>query len=84
MPLFHYLCECNHSVSKFYRQAREAPATFTCVKCNKQQKKQLSAPNSLSKITVDNGIQARAVEIVPNILEINAAKSAKTYRTEDD
>jgi hypothetical protein len=83
MPLINYTCECKHSVGKFFRQAKEAPASFICEKCNKEMKKTLSMPTSSSKITVDNGVQARAVEIIPNIVEINQERSAKDYRTED-
>jgi len=80
MPLIHYLCEDKHSVSKFYRQAKEAPACFLCDKCGKDAKKTLSAPSSASKIVVDNGFQARAVEINPDIVEINRERSSKDYR----
>lgn len=80
MPLIHYLCECKYSQTKFYRQAKDAPATLPCVKCGKEFKKQLSAPSSTSKITVDNGFQARAVEINPDIVEINRERSEKDYR----
>jgi len=81
MPLIYYLCECKKSLSKFFRQAKDAPAFFTCPNCNKETlKKQLSSPSSLSKITIDNGIQARAVEIIPNIVELNEEKSRKNYR----
>jgi hypothetical protein len=45
-------------------------------------KKLLSAPSSTSKITVDNGVQARAVEINPDIIEINEARANKNYREE--
>lgn len=63
------------------RQAKDAPASFLCPNCNiDQMKKQLSSPSSSSKIVVDNGVQARAVEIVPDIIEINKARSEKDYR----
>ena len=63
------------------RQAKDAPASFLCPVCNKNDlKKQLSAPSSSSKISVDNGVQARAVEITPDIIEINKARSEKDYR----
>lgn len=80
MPLIHYLCECNYSATKFFRVAKDAPATLPCEKCGKIQKKMLSAPTTSSKITVDNGFQARAVEITPNIVEINKKRSEKNYR----
>lgn len=80
MPLIAYACECNHSEKKFFRQAKDAPASVACKNCEKQMKKQLSSPTSSSKITVDNGVQARAVEIIPDIVEINKERSEKNYR----
>lgn len=63
------------------RQAKDAPVSFLCPKCNySQMKKQLSSPSSGSKVTVDNGVMARAVEIVPDIIEINQKRSEKDYR----
>ena len=83
MPLIAYACSCGNSERKFVRQAKEAPASFICSKCNNDSmKKQLSSPSSSSKIVVDNGVQARAVEIVPDIIEINKARSEKDYREE--
>ena len=84
MPIIAYSCVCKNVIKKFFRSAKDAPSSFVCEKCGGNMKKMLSPPNSLSKITVDNGAQARAVEIVPNIIEINEARSNKTYRTEDD
>ena len=82
MPLIHYLCDCKFSVSKFFRQAKDAPAFFACEKCDAIAKKQLKAPSSVSKIVVDNGFQARAVEVNPDIVEINKERSEKDYREE--
>lgn len=84
MPLITYKCNCGFSEKKFMRQAKDAPASFVCPQCNTSElKKQLSSPSSGSKIVVDNGVQARAVEIVPDIIEINKARSEKDYRNED-
>jgi hypothetical protein len=82
MPLISFLCECKNSKSKYYRQVKDVPAFVVCEKCNKEMKKCLSAPTNSSKITVDNGIQARAVEIIPDIIEINQARANKDYREE--
>lgn len=46
-------------------------------------KKQLSAPSSTSKITIDNGVQARAVEVNPEIIRINHDRANKNY-SEDE
>lgn len=84
MPLIAYACECGHQIKKFTRQAADAPASFLCPLCqNADMKKQLSSPSQSSKIVVDNGVQARAVEITPDIIEINKARSEKNYREED-
>lgn len=81
MPLIAYACLCGNIEKKFTRLAKDAPVSFLCPNCQKDQmKKQLSSPSSSSKITVDNGVQARAVEIVPDIIEINKARSEKDYR----
>jgi hypothetical protein len=82
MPLIAYVCECKNSISKLFRQVAQAPATVICDKCQKEMKKTLSAPSQSSKITIDNGFQARAVEIVPDIIQINKERSEKNY-TED-
>ncbi len=82
MPLISYICECKNSTSKYYRQVKQAPACLLCEKCGKEMKKTLSAPTTSSKITVDNGFQARAVEIIPDIVEINQQRSSKDYREE--
>ena len=80
MPLFAYSCECKNVIKKFFRQAKDAPASFSCPSCKKDAKKMLSSPNSTSKIVVDNGVQSRAVEITPNIIEINEERANKNYR----
>lgn len=80
MPIIAYLCENNHFVRKFYRKAKEAPKEIECSECGQIMKKTLSAPSSTSKITIDNGLQARAVEIHPDIVEINEERSNKNYR----
>jgi hypothetical protein len=80
MPLIAYLCECKNSKSKLFRRVADAPATIICDKCNKEMKKTLSMPSQSSKITVDNGFQARAVEIMPDIIQVNEERSKKNYR----
>lgn len=83
MPLFHYACENKHSSKKFFRQVAQAPAFLSCDQCKSPMKKLLSAPSSTSKIIVDNGFQARQVEVNPDIIEINQARSNKNYSQED-
>lgn len=80
MPIMAYSCECGNVNKKFYRSAKDSPTSLICDKCQKNMKKMLSSPSSVSKIVVDNGIQARAVEIVPNIVELNQERSNKNYK----
>lgn len=79
MPLLYYLCDCGKNVSKFYRIAKDAPAELACV-CGLAYKKQLSAPSSKSIITVDNGHQARAVEVNLDTIKSNEENSTKDFR----
>jgi hypothetical protein len=81
MPLIAYVCSCGHSTKKLVRQVKDAPALLLCEHCNTENmKKTLSAPSSTSKISVDNGVQARAVEINPDIIAINHERANKNYR----
>jgi hypothetical protein len=83
MPLIAYVCDCKNSINKLFRRVADAPATIICEKCKLEMKKTLSAPSSSTKIVVDNGFQARAVEILPDIIEINEQRSNKNYREDD-
>ena len=83
MPLISYLCECGLSVSKFFRQPIEAKLTLKCIGCGKESKKQLSAPNSKSIVVVDNGVQARKVEVDLEIVKDIEARSTKDFKSDD-
>lgn len=80
MPIIAYSCECSNVTKRFVRLAKDVPSSLICNKCSKIMKKQLSSPASTSKIVVDNGFQARAVEIHPDIVEINTERSNKNLR----
>lgn len=58
------------------------PTDLRCPVCSKIMKKVLLAPSSSSKVTIDNGFQARAVEVNPDIVEINEARANRDYREE--
>lgn len=80
MPIIPYSCECGNIIKKFVRSVRDLPVSRPCNRCGKELKRELRGPSSLSKITVDNGVQARAVEIVPDIVEINEERSKLDLR----
>ena len=80
MPLIRYKCtsdQCGKATSKLYRSGLQAESEISCKECGSKAKRTLSSPASSSKIMIDNGLQARAVEIDPNIMEINSERSKK-------
>ena len=82
MPIIAYSCGESHLVKKFYRSASDAPTLLICEKCGAESKKQLSSPSSQSKLIVDNGVQARSVEINLDVIEANQERANKDYREE--
>jgi hypothetical protein len=83
MPMIHYICNaCGFHLKQILRRP-PYPSTLICEKCNGSMTKELSAPSQSSKISVDNGVQARRVEISPDIIETNKARSEKNYHEED-
>lgn len=80
MPLIRYKCisdQCGKLNSKLYRSGLNVDQDIPCKECGSKAKRILSSPASSSKIMVDNGVQARAVEINPNIMEINSERARK-------
>lgn len=82
MPLIYYSCKCGKVASKFFKIAKEAPTTITC-ECGLEFKKQLSAPSSASKIVIDNGLMAKAIEVDLNVIEDNEKNSTKDFRIKE-
>lgn len=82
MPMINYACECGHSAKKIFRRAEGITSTILCEKCGKEMTKLLSAPTQSSKISIDNGVQARRVEVSPDIIEVMEERSKKNYREE--
>jgi putative FmdB family regulatory protein len=85
MPLINYFClDCKARFSSIYRKASDVVSKVDCKKCGGSNAvRQLSAPSSVSKIVVDNGIQAKAVEIIPEVIESNKEMSKKGYNRGD-
>lgn len=82
MPMINYACKCGHTFKKIFRKATGIPSTLICEKCNDSMTRRLSAPSSSSRISVDNGVQARAVEIAPDVIETMEERSKKNYKEE--
>lgn len=82
MPLLNYVCSCGEIYKKYFKTAKDSPATVGC-KCGLEAKKSFGASSSSHKITIDNGMMARRLEIDPDIMEINDDRSRKDYSEED-
>jgi putative FmdB family regulatory protein len=79
MPLILYACSsCGHAQSKLINLKEVAllKNSEACPLCNKETfVRQLGAPASASKITIDNGFQQRSVDINPHVIEDNIKRS---------
>lgn len=62
--------------------AKDAQATIKC-ECGADSKKSFGATSSSHRVTIDNGVMARRVEVDPLIMEINDQRAAKDYSEED-
>ena len=72
MPLIGYKCTCGRSENRMVdpRKVGHLASREKCPDCgNDTLKRQLGKTNSVSKITVDNGAQGKAVEIVPEVID---------------
>lgn len=82
MPLINYLCSCGECFKKYLKSAKDAPPSVGC-KCGLEAKKSFGTTSSSHKITVDNGLMTRRLEVDPNIMEINDERASKDYTEED-
>lgn len=82
MPLINYQCDCGKVFKKYIKSAKDAPSIFKC-ECGLDAQKVFGATSSSYKITIDNGLMSRAIEVDPNITEINDERSS-VDRTEED
>lgn len=78
MPLISYVCTmCGNHFSEHTKNAVNAKLEAPCKKCGAPSKRTLSAPSNSSKIVVDNGVQARSVEIDLKVIESNRENASK-------
>jgi hypothetical protein len=82
-PLINYLCSCGFSVKKYVKAAKDAVAFTICTKCGLEAKKTFGNTSSSHLTVIDSGLMARRLEINPDIMEINDARSATDY-SEDE
>lgn len=82
MPLINYSCTCGNSVKKYFKSPKEALASVLCEKCGSEAKKAFGATSTSKKVTIDNGVMARRIEVDENIMAINDDRSDKDYSEE--
>jgi hypothetical protein len=82
MPLISYPCSCGQVIKKYFKSAKDAATLITCV-CGLEAKRGFGSISSSHKITIDNGLMAKSIEVDPNIMEINDERSQKNYTEED-
>lgn len=82
MPRILYTCTDCHKVDAYLLKVGKIVSEQKCSLCGGLSKRTLSAPASTSKISIDNGFQAKAVEITPNIIELNQERRKKEQRRE--
>jgi hypothetical protein len=70
MPMIKYACKCGYERNKFYSNKNKVLDNIDCEKCGETVQRTLSSPSQRSKIVVDNGVQAKAVELDRQIVEI--------------
>lgn len=67
--IIYYECEkCNNSIKKHFRKSKDIVETIDC-ECGGKLERQLSAPTSKMTQVIDNGVQARKVEIMNEVVE---------------
>jgi hypothetical protein len=70
MPRISYYCsECLKTLKKFYKTSKEIEDKREC-ECGGELVRQLSSPSQKSTMVMDNGLQAKAVEVNRDIVEI--------------
>ena len=67
--LVKYNCEdCGATVSKYFKKAKDVPDEIEC-ECGEDMERMLGAPATKSTQFVDNGLQARRVELSSEIIQ---------------
>lgn len=84
MPRILYTCAKENcgNVDAYIIPINKIASERQCKKCGGVAKRTLAAPASTSKIEIDNGFQSKSVEIIPNIIELNAERRKKEQRRE--
>lgn len=62
--------ECDNNIDKFFKSAKDIPPFLDCGACGTGKlERTLGAPSSKSTQFIDNGAQARKVEVMDAVIE---------------
>lgn len=68
--IIYYKCNgCDNSIKKHFRKSKDIVEAIDCGECGGELERQLSAPTSKMTQVIDNGIQARKVEVMNEVVE---------------
>lgn len=74
-----YVCnnpDCDNNISKYYKTAKDIAPFLDCGACGTGKlERQLGAPTAKSTQFVDNGVQARKVEVMNAVVEREQEKN---------
>jgi len=81
MPMIKFQCnnpECDNHINKLYNSSNEVPPFLDCGACGTGKlERTIAAPSSKSTQFVDNGHQARRVEVMQEVIEKETEKLHK-------
>jgi len=67
--------ECKNSISKFFKSHKDIPPFLDCGECGTGKlEREYSSPSSKSTVFVDNGMQAKTVEVLSEVVERESQK----------
>jgi DNA-directed RNA polymerase subunit RPC12/RpoP len=88
MPMILYICSnCKNEKTRFFsRPSKDVPRSLDCEKCGSKLalERKLSAPSQKSTIVIDNGVQAKSVELNRDIVEIIEDRDASDLKKRGD
>jgi hypothetical protein len=74
-------CDCKNSITKMFKNFKDIPPFLDCGQCGiGKLERQLGAPSAKSTQVVDNGNQAKAVEVMN---EVVLKEQERLYREDD-
>ena len=83
MPMIKFQCnnpDCDNNITKLFTNVKQIPPFLDCGACGTGKlERQLGAPSTKSTQIIDNGIQARKVEIMNDVVD----KESKRLYDED-